>query len=157
MGYDPFISVQSAWRLSRGVHRADSLDDLLSQSDYVSIHIPLMDNTKGFINKEVISKMKKGARLLNFSRGQLVNDDDLLEAIESGHISKYVTDFPNDKLLGVENIVAIPHLGASTRNLKRTVPIWQLPNFAITWNMGISQFSELSGMRAGSVPIQYRG
>lgn len=114
MGYDPFISVQSAWRLSRGVHRADSLDDLLSQSDYVSIHIPLMDNTKGFINKEVISKMKKGARLLNFSRGQLVNDDDLLEAIESGHISKYVTDFPNDKLLGVENIVAIPHLGAST-------------------------------------------
>ena len=108
MGYDPFISVNSAWRLSRGVHRADSLDDLLAQSDYISIHIPLMDSTKGFINKEVISKMKEGARLLNFSRGQLVKDDDLLEAIESGHISKYVTDFPNDKLLGVENIIAIP-------------------------------------------------
>lgn len=113
-GYDPFISVQSAWKLSRGIHRADNIDDLLAESDYISIHIPLAEKTKGVINRETIAKMKKGVRLLNFSRGQLVNDDDLLEAIASGHISKYVTDFPNDKLLGVENIIAIPHLGAST-------------------------------------------
>ncbi len=113
-GYDPFISVQSAWKLSRGIHRAETLDELLAESDYVSIHVPLQEKTKGMINKDIISKMKKGVRLLNFSRGQLVNDDDLLEALESGHISKYVTDFPNERLLGVENIIPIPHLGAST-------------------------------------------
>lgn len=113
-GYDPFISVQSAWKLSRGIHRAETLDELLADSDYISIHIPLLEKTKGIINKDTISKMKKGVRILNFSRGQLVKDDDLLEALESGHISKYVTDFPNEKLLGVENIIPIPHLGAST-------------------------------------------
>ncbi len=114
VGYDPFISVSSAWKLSRGIHRAETLDDLLADSDYISIHIPLTDSTRGMVNKETIAKMKKGVRLLNFSRGQLVNDDDLLEALANGHISKYVTDFPNEKLIGVENIIAIPHLGAST-------------------------------------------
>lgn len=114
IGYDPYISVNSAWKLSRGIHRAETLDELLADSDYISIHIPLTDDTRGMINKETISKMKKGVRLLNFSRGQLVNDDDLLEALAGGHISKYVTDFPNEKLIGVENIIAIPHLGAST-------------------------------------------
>lgn len=113
-GYDPFISVQSAWKLSRGIHRADSLDELLTESDYISIHIPLLEKTQEMINKETIAKMKRGVRLLNFSRGQLVNDENLLEAVASGHISRYITDFPNEKFLGVENIISIPHLGAST-------------------------------------------
>ncbi|HZJ82827.1 MAG TPA: phosphoglycerate dehydrogenase [Clostridia bacterium] len=113
-GYDPFISVQSAWRLSRGIQRATDLDSLLAESDYISIHIPLLDKTKEFINKETISKMKEGVRLFNFSRGELVNDDDIIEAVNNGLVHKYITDFPTDKLLGVDNIITIPHLGAST-------------------------------------------
>ncbi|NLJ41145.1 MAG: phosphoglycerate dehydrogenase [Clostridiales bacterium] len=113
-GYDPYISVESAWRLSRGIHRAETIDEILANSDYISIHIPLMEGTKGMIDKDILSKMKRGVRLLNFSRAQLVKDDDLLEALKSGHIGKYVTDFPNDKLLGEENVIPIPHLGAST-------------------------------------------
>lgn len=113
-GYDPFISVQSAWGVSRGVQRATSLDALLAESDYITIHIPLLDKTRNIINQDTFSKMKKGVRLLNFSRGELVNMDDLLEALDKGILSKYVTDFPTEKLLGVENVIPIPHLGAST-------------------------------------------
>lgn len=113
-GYDPFISVRSAWKLSRGIHRAETLDELLADSDYISIHVPLVEQTRDMINEEAISKMKRGVRLLNFSRGQLVNDQDLVKALEDGQVSKYVTDFPNQELLGIENVIAIPHLGAST-------------------------------------------
>ncbi len=140
-GYDPFISVQSAWRLSRGIHRSDNIDDLLAESDYISVHIPLLDKTKEIINRDTIAKMKKGVRLLNFSRGQLVNDDDLLEALESGHIAKYVTDFPNDKLLGVENIIAIPHLGASTPESEENcafMAVTELRNFLENGNISNS-------------------
>ncbi len=113
-GYDPFISIQSAWGLSRHVHRETNVDVLLAESDYITIHIPLTDETRNIINKETLSKMKKGVRLLNFSRGELVNTSDLLEAIDKGIVSKYVTDFPNEELIGVENVIPIPHLGAST-------------------------------------------
>ncbi len=113
-GYDPYISVKAAWSLSRAVHRADSLDSLLAESDYITIHIPLLPNTENFINKETLAKMKKGVRLLNFSRGELVNTADLLKALEDGTVSRYVTDFPNEDLLSAENVIPIPHLGAST-------------------------------------------
>lgn len=113
-GYDPFISVKAAWSLSRAVHRAESLENLLSNSDYISIHIPLLPDTKDYIDREALSKMKKGVRLLNFSRGELVNTADLLEALQDGTVSSYVTDFPNEDLLANENVVPIPHLGAST-------------------------------------------
>jgi len=113
-GYDPYISVDAAWGLSRAVHKADSLEEILADSDYITIHVPLLEDTKNMMNKERFALMKKGARLLNFSRAELVNTADLLEAIKEGIIACYVTDFPTDELLDVENVIAIPHLGAST-------------------------------------------
>ncbi|HOA79777.1 MAG TPA: 3-phosphoglycerate dehydrogenase family protein, partial [Defluviitaleaceae bacterium] len=113
-GYDPYISIDAAWGLSRAVHRAVSMEEIISDSDYITIHVPLLEETKNMINKEKFSLMKKGVRLLNFSRGELVNNADLLEAIKEGIVASYVTDFPTDELLDVENVIAIPHLGAST-------------------------------------------
>jgi len=113
-GYDPFISVESAWDLSRDIKRATGFESLLSTSDYISLHIPLTDDTRGIINAEKFSTMKKGVRLLNFARGELVNNHDLKKALEDGIVSVYVTDFPDEELLKMENVIAIPHLGAST-------------------------------------------
>lgn len=113
-GYDPYISVKAAWSLSRAVHRADSLDSLLAESDYITIHVPLMPDTKGLINKDFLSKVKKGVRILNFSRGELIVTEDMLEALRDGTVSAYVTDFPTEELIQAENVVPIPHLGAST-------------------------------------------
>lgn len=114
IGYDPYISINAAWGLSRSVIRATSLDQIFSTCDYITIHIPLDDNTKGFINKDKFKLMKKGIRIINLARGGLVDNKDLMEAIDNGTVACYVTDFPEDELLGNENIVAIPHLGAST-------------------------------------------
>lgn len=114
IGYDPYISISAAWDLSCTVHRASSLEELVSTSDYITVHVPFMDSTKGMLNKDMFSIMKKGVRLLNFARGGLVNNQDLLEAVEDGTVACYVTDFPSDELLGNENIIPVPHLGAST-------------------------------------------
>jgi D-3-phosphoglycerate dehydrogenase len=113
-GYDPFISVEAAWGMSRNVKRARGLESLLAESDYITLHIPLSDKTKGLINKERFAIMKKGARLLNFARGGLVNNEDLRDAINDGIVAAYVTDFPDEELLKLENVIAFPHLGAST-------------------------------------------
>jgi len=113
-GYDPFLSVDAAWALSRGVHKAASVDEILSVCDYVSINVPLNADTKNMINAEKLSLAKKGARILNFSRADLVDNAAIKDAIQSGHISCYVTDFPNEDLLGIDGIITIPHLGAST-------------------------------------------
>ena len=114
VGYDPFISVESAWSLSTSVHRAASADDVIAQADYITFHIPLNDKTRGTINAEMIAKMKDGAGILNFSRGELTNAADVKEALASGKLRSYVTDFPSDEMLGVDKVVCIPHLGAST-------------------------------------------
>lgn len=114
IGYDPFISINSAWELSSNVAKASSLDHLLSISDYISIHVPFNENTSGMINKNTLKIMKKGVRILNFARGGLVDNKAVLEAIENGKVACYVTDFPEEELLGNEHIIAIPHLGAST-------------------------------------------
>jgi D-3-phosphoglycerate dehydrogenase len=113
-GYDPFLSVDSAWGLSRSVKKAVSLDELIADSDFISLHTPLNDETRGKINLEKFRLMRKGIRILNFARGELVNDDDLLEAINEGIVEMYVTDFPNEKLLTSDNVIPVPHLGAST-------------------------------------------
>lgn len=113
-GYDPYISVEHAWGLSRSVKKADDLDKLFSKCDYISLHIPLNDKTRGILNKEVFEKMKPGMRVLNLSRGELVNDDDLIEALDKGYVSTYITDFPNAKLINVPGVIPVPHLGAST-------------------------------------------
>ena len=114
LGFDPYISVAHAWMLSRSIGRAKSQDDLLAASDYVTVHMPLMDATRGMINEEFLAKMKPGAALLNFARGELADNDAVKAALRSGHLRAYVTDFPNEALLGVKGVIAIPHLGAST-------------------------------------------
>lgn len=114
MGYDPYISVKAAWGLSSSVIRANSLEHLLSTCDYITIHVPLTGETKNTLNKEKFEIMKKGVRIINLARGGLVSNQDLLEAISNGTVACYVTDFPEEELLGVEEIIAIPHLGAST-------------------------------------------
>jgi D-3-phosphoglycerate dehydrogenase len=113
-GYDPFISVDAAWGLSRDVNKAVSLDTLIADSDYITIHVPLNDKTKSLLNKDKFALMRKGTRLLNFSRGGLVNNEDLKQALAEGIISMYVTDFPDEELLAEPNVIPCPHLGAST-------------------------------------------
>ena len=114
VGYDPFISVDAAWNLSRSVTRADTLEGLLSRADYVSLHLPLNDSTKGLLNAEKFRFMKKGGRIINLARGGLVNEADIMEALGSGRLVSYVTDFPSAELLKCPRVISIPHLGAST-------------------------------------------
>jgi len=114
LGYDPYISVENAWKLSRKIIHVTSQEEMLPQCDYLSIHVPLMDATRGSFNADIFAKMKPGAALVNLARGELVNTADLLAALESGKIRRYVTDFPCDEIIGAPGVVAIPHLGAST-------------------------------------------
>ena len=114
LGYDPYLSVDAAWSLSRNVRHVLSVDEIYAECDYITIHVPLLDSTKGMINKETIAKMKDGVILLNFARDLLANEADVLEALESGKVRKYVTDFPNPTTAGQKGCIVIPHLGAST-------------------------------------------
>jgi D-3-phosphoglycerate dehydrogenase len=113
-GYDPFISVESAWDLSRSIKRATGFENLLKTCDYITLHIPLTDETKGVINRDKFALMKKGVRILNFARGGLVNNADMKEALTNGTVSCYLTDFPDEELLKLEGVIPFPHLGAST-------------------------------------------
>lgn len=114
VGCDPYITVRNAWSLSRAVEKAENYDEIYAKSDYITYHVPSLPSTKGMINKESISKMKEGVRIINLSRGDLCNIPDMIAALESGRVAAYVTDFPCDELLGVPHCVTIPHLGAST-------------------------------------------
>ena len=114
IGCDPYISVDSAWMLSRKVIHAKNDAEVFAQADYVTIHVPLNDKTRGMVNADVIAKMKPGAVLLNFSRNELAVNADVIAALENGQMGGYVVDFPSADLLGVEKVIAIPHLGAST-------------------------------------------
>ena len=113
-GYDPFMSVDAAWRLSRSVLRAESMDELLAKSDYISLNVPYTEQTHHMINAETLAKMKDGVRIVNESRAEVVCDGDMLAAIASGKVAKYVTDFPNEALIGQRNVIVMPHLGACT-------------------------------------------
>ena len=114
VGYDPFLTLEAAWHLSASVDKAETLEELVAKSDYITIHIPLNDKTRDTFDEKLFAVTKKGARLLNFARGGLVNNDALKDAIEKGIIARYITDFPDETLLGNENIIVLPHLGAST-------------------------------------------
>ncbi|MDR0928238.1 MAG: 3-phosphoglycerate dehydrogenase, partial [Oscillospiraceae bacterium] len=114
IGVDPFLSVRQAWSLSRAVESADSVAALLPQCDWVSVHVPLNDQTRSMFNDQLFAQMKPGARLLNFSRAELVCPDALKKALAGGQLSTYVTDFPNETLLDIPGVLCIPHLGAST-------------------------------------------
>ena len=113
-GYDPFISIDAAWNLSRTIKHSKSLDEIYSQCDYITIHVPLTDNTRKMIDKEAFTKMKDGVVLLNFARDLLVDEEALIEALDSGKVKKYVTDFANPLVAGRPGILVTPHLGAST-------------------------------------------
>lgn len=114
IGYDPFLTVNAAHRISNTAEIVNDMKDMLGKCDYITIHVPATDSTKGMMNKEVFDQMKDGVIFLNFSRDKLVNDADLMAAIDSGKIRKYVTDFATDELLHYDNVIAIPHLGASS-------------------------------------------
>jgi D-3-phosphoglycerate dehydrogenase len=113
-GYDPFITVDKAWELHSHITKSRGIDELISECEFISIHVPLTDETRGMFNKERFHLMKDGVTLLNFARGGLVNNADLKEAIDSGKVGGYVTDFPDEELLNMQNVICLPHLGAST-------------------------------------------
>ncbi len=114
VGCDPYISIDAAWRLSRSIKKAISYEDIYKESDYITLHAPVTSETKGMINKETLAMMKDGVRIINLARADLVNAADIIEALESGKVASYVTDFPTNELIGKKGVVAIPHLGAST-------------------------------------------
>ena len=114
-GYDPFMSVNAAWRLSRNVKHITNVDVIFQECDYITIHVPLTDTTRGMINKEKLDMMKDGAVVLNFARDTLVDDDAMAAALESGRVHRYVSDFPNPKVAHMQNVILLPHLGASTK------------------------------------------
>ena len=113
-GYDPYVSVYSSWRLSRNIHHAKTADEIYKECDYITVHVPALEDTKGMINKDAISLMKKGVVILNFARDVLVNQEDIVDALVSEKVRCYVTDFPTKEIVGVRGAIVIPHLGAST-------------------------------------------
>lgn len=138
VGYDPYFSIKSAHSLYSCVDVKNDVKDLLPLCDYVSIHVPAMDTTKGMFNRDLFAVMKDNAVLLNFSRDKLVNEADLLEALDAGKLAKYVTDFPTDGVLGKDKVIAIPHLGASTAEAEdncATMAVLQLMDYIENGNI----------------------
>ena len=136
VGYDPHISIDSAWRLPREVEKAETLEDLLKKSDYVSLHVPLVEATKNLINANNLKYFKLGSRLINLSRGGIVNSNDVIQALENGKLSKFVTDFPTPELIArstkQSDVILLPHLGASTKEAEVNCAVMaanQLANF----------------------------
>ena len=113
-GYDPYLSVDAAWKLSRSIKHAADMKEIFAECDYITVHVPLTPDTKGFINNDSIATMKDGVRILNFARGDLVDSAAIIDALANGKVAAYVTDFPSDEVIGVDGVIAIPHLGAST-------------------------------------------
>ena len=113
-GYDPYVSVDAAWKLSRNIHHAKTVDELYKDCDYITIHVPAMDSTKGMIDKNAIGLMKDGVVILNYARNVLVDEEAVVDALVSGHVKNYVTDFPTPIVAGVKGAIITPHLGAST-------------------------------------------
>jgi len=137
-GYDPAISVEAAWRLSHRVQKVDSLEGLLSISDFVTLHVPMIEQTRHLLNQESIARMKPGARLLNFAREEIVDIAAVIAALNRGHLARYVTDFPVPELLGREDALLLPHIGASTREAEENcavAAVEQLMDFLANGNI----------------------
>ena len=137
-GCDPFISIDAAWRLDSNIVHVKTRDEIYENSDIITLHVPLLDDTKKMINREAIAKMKDGVIILNFARDLLVDDEAMEEALKSGKVKRYITDFPNDKTAGMEGVVAIPHLGASTEESEDNCAIMavkQVMNFLKNGNI----------------------
>ena len=156
-GYDPYLSVDAAWKLSRHIHHANTLDEIYAECDYITVHVPLVADTKGMLNEAAFAAMKEGVRILNFSRAGLVDSDAMLAALAAGKVAAYVVDFPTDEMLGVPNVVAIPHLGASTPESEDNCAVMaanQLKAYLEDGNIINSvNFPEVNVPRAGDVRI----
>ncbi len=138
IGFDPYLSVDAAWRLSSHIKHAKTADEVYAEADYLTIHIPLTSDTKHTINRDTIAKMKDGAKVLNFARGELVDIDAMKTALKSGKIAKYVVDFPSSEAINVDGIIAIPHLGASTSESEDNCAVMaaqELSNYLETGNI----------------------
>ncbi len=153
MGYDPFLSIEAAWKLSRTIKKASSLERLLAESDFITLHVPQNKDTKGFINSDKFAVMKKGAVLLNFARGGLVDTPSLKKAVAEGIVGCYVTDFPDEEVIKTDKVIAIPHLGASTEESEENCAIMaamQLMDFLENGNIKNSvNFPDCSLDRSG--------
>lgn len=156
-GYDPFLSVDAAWKLSRDITHATSLDTIYAQCDYITVHVPLTPDTKGLINETAISAMKDGVRILNFSRDGLIDSAAMLAALESGKVARYVVDFPTDEMLGVENVIVLPHLGASTPESEENCAIMaadELKDYLENGNITHSvNFPDVKSARSGDARV----
>ncbi len=139
IGYDPYLSVDAAWELSSRVQKATGLETLLKEVDYLTIHVPLLESTKGMYNAEKFAMMKKGIKIINLARGGLINNDDMKEALKDGKVGCYITDFPSADILGIDGIIAIPHLGASTQESEE--------NCAVMASLEIKDFLETGNIK----------
>ena len=142
VGYDPHISIDSAWRLPKEVKKADSLEDLLRTSDYISLHVPLIEATKNLINISKLKHCKKGAKLINLSRGGIVNNEDIISALDTGMVDRFITDFPTPELIkrsnSTQDVILLPHIGASTKEAEINCAIMaceQVSNFLLNGNI----------------------
>lgn len=138
IGFDPFISVNTAWKLSRNVERAMTIEELFKEADYITVHVPLTDDTRNLFNEKAFALMKTGVHILNFSRGELVHEENMEQALESGKVGKYITDFPNENVLKMKNAVPVPHLGASTKESEENCAMMatcQVKDFLETGNI----------------------
>ena len=138
LGYDPYLSLENAWGMARRVQRAASYDEIYENADYITIHAPLNDETRNMISAGTIAKMKYGVRIINLARGGLVNNDDIKAALASGKVGRYVTDFPSAEILGFENVIALPHLGASTPESEENCAVMaarQISDYLLTGNI----------------------
>lgn len=137
-GYDPYISVDAAWNLSRNIHHINDVEDIYRQCDYITIHVPLLDSTKKMINSDAIAKMKDGVVILNFARDLLVDEEAVLAAIDAGKVHRYVSDFPNPTTVGKQGVIVTPHLGASTAESEENCAVMavkELRNFLENGNI----------------------
>ena len=141
IGYDPHISIDAAWRLPKEVEKAETLEYLLSNSDYISLHVPLIDSTKNMISKETLKHFKQGSKLINLSRGGIVNNEDIIEALDSSKISTFVTDFPTPELVErsskLQDVILLPHLGASTKEAEVNCAVMAADQVSNFLNNGI--------------------
>ena len=157
IGFDPTITVKSAWRLSSNVEEVDSADELFKQADFVTFHVPLIESTKNLLNAERLSTMKDGSVILNFARDGIVDDAAVLAAIDSGKIHAYVTDFPSNQLIGHKNVITLPHLGASTGEAEENCAVMiadQLDNFLKNGNIKNSvNFPNIKLARVGETRL----
>ncbi|MBR6880003.1 MAG: phosphoglycerate dehydrogenase [Clostridiales bacterium] len=137
-GFDPYVSVDAAWNISRAVKHITNVNDIYTDCDYITIHVPLLDSTNGMVNEEAISKMKDGVIFLNFARDILVDEEAMVKAVENGHVGKYITDFANPTVAGKDNIIVTPHLGASTAESEdncAVMAVKQIRNFIENGNV----------------------